>query len=405
MNLKTTSTNKNMIFQVYNYSDEPQKAYMIISDKISPDIAYSLKIHTDYDIEVLYVKSDTKCPVCGHELIKNGTEPLSLNKNLKIKKQKYLCKNRKCKESSSIVSLEKYKKKYYNYTDYFTNLSLNTNTISYDSLSHKSEKINLMCGVKKPITTILTHEKQNKDEYINKNNSKLNKLFKIKNIEPSGYYNYDEEYTFIERNLYLRMTFLDNKTRQIIGKELVNFKDFNPTLLKKFFNDNLQYIKKDTIITDGYKPYQEIIKEMNLKHQLCAFHNLSNFMKKGHRKASKLKRRLKTLNNKIKYETNKIKEIKTKYKAKKSRPRKNDYKMQERQRKIKKHEQKKTKYKQEKNQITKELDEIERKNHAIKMIFKSKTLKGFNNRFNRLNDNINNLPLDVHSFIRNLKSK
>ena len=40
-------------------------------------------------------------------------------------------------------------------------------------------------------------------------------------INPSGYYNYDEEFIKINKEIYVRLTLIDAHTRMIINDELI----------------------------------------------------------------------------------------------------------------------------------------------------------------------------------------
>ena len=58
------------------------------------------------------------------------------------------------------------------------------------------------------------------------------------NIKPSGHFGYDEQYIFINGELFMRMTIIDNKNNLIINNELIYKDDFNQTLSRISWKDH-----------------------------------------------------------------------------------------------------------------------------------------------------------------------
>ena len=66
----------------------------------------------------------------------------------------------------------------------------------------------------------------------------------------------------------------------IINDELIPKNQFNKEYIEMFLKESTANIKLDTIITDGYRSYPEIIELLGAKHQLCTFHIMQNLMTK-----------------------------------------------------------------------------------------------------------------------------
>lgn len=104
------------------------------------------------------------------------------------------------------------------------------------------------------------------DQYLDKEENKVRKLIKKLNIKPSGFYNYDEEFIKISKEIYARMTIIDTHTRLIINDQIIKREDFTKETIKKYFKESLKGLKLNTIITDSYSTYPEIIEEIGPKH-------------------------------------------------------------------------------------------------------------------------------------------
>ena len=55
------------------------------------------------------------------------------------------------------------------------------------------------------------------DQYLQEEENKLIERIKKLKITPSGFYNYDEEYIKISKQIYVRMTIVDAHNRLIIN--------------------------------------------------------------------------------------------------------------------------------------------------------------------------------------------
>lgn len=85
-------------------------------------------------------------------------------------------------------------------------------------------------------------------------------------------------------------------------------------------------LKVDTIITDGYRAYPEIIESLGAKQQRCTFHVMKNLMDEINPIHTRLKRKIKNAQEKIEDLEEKLSVLKEKYQGKVGRIPKSDKK-------------------------------------------------------------------------------
>ena len=210
-----------------------------------------------------------------------------------------------------------------------------------------------------------------------------------------------DEFTKIDNDVYVRLTLIDAHTRIIINDILIAKNEFNKEFIKKFLIESLDGLPLDTIITDGHRAYPEIIDELGAKHQLCIFHIMSNLMKPINKRTGILKRKIESKEKNINQINKKILKLKENYPYKQGRPPKND-------KKALKNIQDRKELKKEKSTLTQkikeyknEINELDHYKNKIQVMFNSKTLKTAMNRFNKLWDKKEELPVIIYDFIKN----
>lgn len=236
-------------------------------------------------------------PICGQPLNKNGFQKFILNKNKTIYKQKYSCK---CNKYYKTTSLETFIGKYYNYTLEIKELSLNFSTILYSSYENKSKYINLIYCVKMSRQISYISQYALFDQYLDKKEKRVNKLIKELNVKPSGFYNYDEKFIKISKEIYVRMIIIHVYARLIINDQIIRREEFTKETIKKYFNESFKGLKLNTIITDGYSAYPEIIEEIGSKHHSCTFHIMQGLMMHLQKHLNKRNRSIKSFEDQIK---------------------------------------------------------------------------------------------------------
>ena len=109
------------------------------------------------------------------------------------------------------------------------------------------------------------------------------------------------------------MTIIDAHTQLIINDQIIMRADFTKETIKKYFIESFKGLKLNTIITDGYGAYPEIIKEIGAKHHSCTFHIMQGLMLPLQKHLNKLNRSIKTLEEQIEKTTERIEHLKNKY--------------------------------------------------------------------------------------------
>ena len=302
---------------------EGKKLYL--NTAVSPNFIPIAEEILQKSYQIVYYELNSICPICVQPLNKNGLQKFILNKNKTIYKQKYSCKHHKYYKTTS---LETFIGKYCNYTLEIKKLSLNFSTITYSSYENKANYINLIYDIKMSRQTSYISQTALIDQYFDKEENKVRKLIKKLNIKPSGFYNYDEEFIKISKEIYVRMTIIDAHTRLIINDQIIKKEDFTKETIKKYFKESLKGLKLNTIITDGYSAYPEIIEEIRAKHHTCTFHMMQRLMLPLQKLLNKLNRSIKSLEEQIEKNTEKNRTIKKqnttqKRKSKENRQEKN----------------------------------------------------------------------------------
>ena len=337
-------------------------------------------------------------------LKKNGRTKIKLNKKYEIYKQTYYyySKNR-IKYLTTMMPL--YIKKYCCYTLDIQNYRFMQSKIFYASYENTTDLINEKNNLNITRQSVYLYEREACMINLAKKEQKIWKTINKLEIKPSGKYNYDEEYIKINKEVYVRLSLIDAHTRIIINDILIPRNQFNKEYIKSFFITSLNGFSLDTIITDGYRAYPQIIDKIGAKHQLCRFHIMENLMKPINKRINILERKIKSHKNKIEENNQKIQILKAKYPHKQGRPPKKDNKAQKNinnrknlKRENSQYTQKLSKYNNEKTQILHYKD-------RIKKIFDVKSYKTGINKINKLLDKKDELPDFIHDFLKNLIKK
>ena len=194
-------------------------------------------------------------------------------------------------------------------------------------------------------------------------------------IKLSKHFDYDEQYVFVNKKLYLRMTIIDIINKLIIAEQLVSEEEFNDETIKKFLEDNIDQETVESITTDGRKSYKTIIQAVGALHHRCFFHLMQNLMMPLTRHINKIKRNIQKGENTINKNNKEIEERKQRYPKIRGRIPKKDTKKQKNRDKILELEKENKKIRQEICKHKAELKTIEQEKERIQNIFKSKTQK------------------------------
>ena len=233
---------------------------------------------------------------------------------------------------------------------------------------------------------------------MDKEENRIDKLIQKLNIKSSKFYSYDKEFIKISKEIYMRMTIIDAHTRLIINDQIIRREDFTKETIKKHFKESFKGLKLNTIITDCYSAYPEIIEEIRAKYHSCTFHIMQRLILPLQKHINKRNRSIKALEEKIE-------ELKNKMPLKKGKAKKTDTKRIKNQ-----NQQKKLKLENDKNkfklkQYNKEVKEYIKYKEQISAIFKSKSIKTAMKRFNESNEKFDEMPEIIQNFMRKLSKK
>lgn len=384
-----------------------EKNDLLISNIVSPDLVekfieignelgFKLKItifdHREYDPE--FMETHTK----------NGCVDFKLNMKYWVKKQtyKYRSKNR----TKYFTTLwNEYIDKFSNFSRRIKQLGLQYSQTTYIPYGAKSEIINLENNINISRQSVYIAEKSITPLYIIDKEKALMKEIKKLNITPSGYYNYDEEFIKINKEIYVRLTLIDAHTRMIINDELIVKNQFDKDYIEKFLKESTRGIKLDTIITDGHSSYKEIIKNLGAKHQLCTFHLMHNLMTDLnpilHRKNNKIN----SLTEQNEKKRTKIEELKNERPLTRGRKKNTDTKGKKNSEQRKKLNREIRQNNDNIRKIKAEIKELLYYKKKIQKIFKAKTLKTAMKHFNELKENLEELPDVIKDYIKKLDKK
>lgn len=350
-------------------------------------------------ITVCFIRTNTICPKCGKKLHFNGKSERNWDKKRPVKLQNYIHKN--CNVHKK-ASLAKFRDKHCCYTRQVRDGGINSALISYRSYESKSEELNHYYKTNISPSTIyyseITYFWKYYDDLVKIQQDEIKK----RGIKPSGHYSYDEQYVFVNKKLYLRMTIIDVHTKLIIADTLVNEEEFNETTIKDFLESHLKDKKLKSITTDGRNTYNNIIKALKAVHHRCFFHQMQNLMTPLQKHVNKLNRKIKTNKNKIEENKQEIIERKNKYPPIKGRIPKSGIKRIKNRNKIQELEQKNKDLRKENKEMQKELNIIENDKTRIQKIFKSQNQKQAYRRFHTIYNQRNQLEPIIKKFLEKM---
>lgn len=337
-------------------------------------------------------------------LKKNGRTKIKLNKKHEIYKQTYYYYS---KNSIKYITtmIPQYIKKYCCYTLDIQNYRFMQGKIFYASYENTADLINEKNDLNITRQSVYLYEREACKINLVKKEQELWKTINKLEIKPSGKYHYDEEYIKINKEVYVRLSLIDAHTRIIINDILITRDQFNKEYIKSFLITSLTGFPLDTIITDGYNAYPQIIDEIGAKHQLCRFHIMENLMKPINKRINTLERKIKNHKKKIEENNQKIQKLKTQYPYKHGRPPKKDKKAQKNIKNRKNLKRENSEYKQKLSKHNNEKTQILYYKERIKKIFDVKSYKTGINKINKLLDKKDELPKFITDFLKNLLKK
>ena len=366
--------------------------YMEIGNSFGFELKITIFDHREYDPEFMETH------------VKNGLVDFKLNNKFWVKKQtyKFMSKNR-VKYMTTLWN--EYIDKFCNYAREIKKKGLKYSQITYLSYGAKSEIINYETDTNISRQSVYLSEKELTPLYIiNKEKELLEEIKKL-NITPSGYYNYDEEFVKINKEIYVRLTLIDAHTRMIINEDLIHKDQFSKEYIETFLKKSTEGIKLEAIITDGYSAYKEIIENLGAKHQLCTFHLMHNLMTDLNPIINRKQRKINSLTEQNEKKKNKIEELRKEQPLKRGRKKKTDTKAINNLNKRNKLKRERSENSEKIRKYKAEIKELLDYKKKIQKIFKAKTLKTAMKHFNELKEKLNELPEVIKDFIKKLDKK
>ena len=366
-------------------------------------IEHILAICNICNVTLRIIKRETLCPVCNKPLTRNGCKSDYINTTDELHLQKY--NHRKCENSSCIASAKSIKEKDCIYTKSVQEKSVLINLVNYESYEKKSEEIANQTGAKPHRSTLFYYHKKYSTALFEYLEHLQFKRIEQLNIKASGIYCFDEQYVFVNKKLYLRLTLIDYHSKLIMGDSLVCEEDYNNQSIQEFLEKSLKDQPIKVIVTDGRKGYKSIIEAVGAIQHRCFFHIMQNLMTPLTKYINKKNRRIKTLKRKINDKEEKITNIKAVKKNYPGRTPYSDKKTIRQEKRIKKYEGKIKDYNNEIKEIEKELKKIDKEKERVHKIWESKTFKEAKRRYNTIHNQKDQLNPIIASFLDRIESK
>ena len=205
-------------------------------------------------------------------------------------------------------------------------LILSIADISFEKLG---EIINALYGIDVPKERICEIYQDNIKWKIYNDIKKIEEDIQTSKIQLSGVIHYDEQFLWVKHQPHVRLTIIDAGSRVILQDIVIPREEFNKYFIKKFLIESIEGLEIDTIITDGYRAYPEIIEELGLKHQTCVFHKMKNLMDKLTPIHNSLRSKIRNLKREILQLEAKLKELEAEYVGVMGRQKNDDEKRKE----------------------------------------------------------------------------
>ena len=366
----------------YNYVDEllkpfvNSKGFIELPEHFDPEFIHFADAKKTIGKNFLITLTDETCPICGSKLNRNGRVEFNLNNTLKVYKNKYLCSNPECRHTARPLWND-YISPNCNYTDKIKKHCSKINEISRLSYQKEAERLELEKGVQICRETLFKFLDKNSNEYLDNKENKQKKEFKNKNIRLINILSYDEQYIPIKGEIIYRMTAMDPITKWVYKNELITEEEFNSETIKNFLKSIIDENNIEIIITDGSNKYPSIIEDLGLKHKLCNFHHMKNFIDENKKALNHLKKENKKITERINKNEEKINDLKEKRKGTKGRVKLEDKESRKLVNKIKNLKRKNSELRAQKRENKLDLDQYDKCIHDLSLMLKSKTKKNW----------------------------
>ena len=356
--------------------------------------------HEDDNITFIDVEQEMK--LFSNGFSPNGSSECNMDNLEHVRVKQYIKKTDDAYETvTSDISM--YREKNHKYSKFLANIIVLLSSIEHISYEKVSDILKLFFNIDIDRRRVYDLYAENVKEFIYKNLDEIQYDLRNGNMPFSGIISYDEEFIWIKHQPYVRLTVIDTKFRIIIADVIIPREYFSAEYIKQFLKASLYGLEVDTIITDGYRAYPEIIESLGAKQQRCSFHVMKNLMDDINPIHLSLKRKIKKAEEKIPELEEKLKALQEKYAGKIGRIQKTDKKRQKDKAKMKELKKEISKKKAEIRKAKKQIKYDKKIIKRISLIFKSKTYETAHNRFNRLYAIKKDLTEEIGNFLERLK--
>ena len=238
---------------------------------------YFLEVMARDDDNIVLINVEQENELFSNGFAPNGSIDCNMDNLEHVRVKQYIKKTDDgCETDTADISL--YREKNHKYSKFLANIIVLLSSIEHISYEKMSDILKLFYDIDIDRRKVYDLYAENVNEFIYKNLDEIQEDLRNGNMPFSGIISYDEEFIWIKHQPYVRLTILDTKFRIIIADVIIPREYFCADYIKQFLTVSLQGLKVDTIITDGYRAYPEIIESIGAKQQRYSFHVMKNLM-------------------------------------------------------------------------------------------------------------------------------
>lgn len=320
MNIKNKSSNVFCFEDLYNLVFVECDGNIDTSFPLS--FVYFLEDMAHEDDNITFIDVEQEMKLFSNGFSPNGSSECNMDNLEHVRVKQYIKKTDDAYETvTSDISM--YREKNHKYSKFLANIIVLLSSIEHISYEKVSDILKLFFNIDIDRRRVYDLYAENVKEFIYKNLDEIQYDLRNGNMPFSGIISYDEEFIWIKHQPYVRLTVIDTKFRIIIADVIIPREYFSAEYIKQFLKASLYGLEVDTIITDGYRAYPEIIESLGAKQQRCSFHVMKNLMDDINPIHLSLKRKIKKAEEKIPELEEKLKALQEKYAGKIGRIQKN----------------------------------------------------------------------------------
>ena len=234
----------------------------------------------------------------------------------------------------------------------------------------------------------------------------MQQAVKEADIEFSDSLSYDEQYVFTaDAGGVYRLSAIDPVSNYPYANIILKKDEFSSENIKNFLQPIVDEYDIKTIVTDGAISYPAIVAELGCNHKKCNFHKMQNFINKIKGTKRGLNNKIKSNKDKIEKNENRLTEIKNLRTGEVGRVNLNDQESRNLVDEKKSLERQNRKLRQENRDYKTEITVYEKCIHNLSLMLKSRTKKTGLKRYNKIIDEIDDVPEKIRGFIRNIQKE